>query len=69
MYCIVLNKFYCNLFRDDFTLKFKKQSENLKHYEGEHCKNWRRTDGRTDTIGVELKALHSVGRKSTTTDE
>ena len=23
---------------DDFNLKFKKQSENLKHYEGEHFK-------------------------------
>ena len=23
----------------DFNLTFKKQSEKLKHYEGEHCKN------------------------------
>ena len=25
----------------DFNLTFKKQSEKLKHYEGEHCKNRR----------------------------
>ena len=43
--CIVLNKFYCILFRRWFNLIFKKQSEKLKHYEGEHCKNWRRTEG------------------------
>ena len=30
--CIVLNKFYCILFRRCFNLKFKKQSEKLKHY-------------------------------------
>ena len=24
---------------DDLNLNFKKQSEKLKHYEGEHCKN------------------------------
>ena len=28
---------------------FKKQSEKLKHYEGEHCNNWRRTDGHDRT--------------------
>ena len=40
MCCIVLNKLYRILFRvDAFNLKFKKQSEKLKHYEGEHCKN------------------------------
>ena len=33
---------------DDFNLIFKKQSEKLKHYEVEHCKNWRRTDGHHD---------------------
>ena len=36
MYCIVLNKFYCILFLGDFNLKFKKQGEKLKYYEGEN---------------------------------
>ena len=34
--CIVLNKFYDILFRRYFNSKFKKQGDNLKHYEGEN---------------------------------
>ena len=52
---------------DDFNLNFKRQSEKLKHCEGEHYKNQElETDGRTDTmIGVEMKAFCAFGRKST----
>ena len=50
---------------NDFNLKFKKQSEKLKHYEGEHYKNQElETDVRRDTIGVEMKTFRAVGRKS-----
>ena len=38
MYCIVLNKFIVFSSVDGLNLKFKKQSEKLKHYEGEHFK-------------------------------
>ena len=35
IYCIVSSIVFSAV--NDFNLKFKKQSENLKHYEGEHC--------------------------------
>ena len=57
--CIVLNKFYIVFSSvDDFNLKFKKQSEKLNYYEGEHCKNWRRNDR---TVS---ECFRAVGRKS-----
>ena len=56
MYCIVLNKYFLSsilLSVDNFNLKFKKQSEKLKHYEGEHCENRGHDDDeRREMIGA-----------------
>ena len=60
--CIVLNKFYCILFRRWFNLKYKKQSEKLKHYEGERILQELETDTHDDRSVDER--FRAVGRKS-----